>query len=217
MAALEESGAAFASTDRKRADDNEKSTVAFLLQQEVRLNAAEREQYGRFLAKDFFSKSDFGALNEFYGGAWDKLTEEGKTQMSHRLWEGIRRGEYEFSELPDNVKRREAELIYGLLTNPEKTPEGYQNIPPEDREEFVQQYEAGNLEAAYEILDREGFVENVSKSAERPAIERSVKQIEIGKGSMISQANSRDETAAPKKPVELASAKSEVAGFTVPD
>src|SRR5690606_14217747 len=65
--------------------------IAAKAQQEAALSAAEREQYAAFLSLEFFTKEDFPALERFYGGAWDRLSDGGKAEMSHRVWEGVRR------------------------------------------------------------------------------------------------------------------------------
>ena len=171
MAQLEESGVLLGEHDPKKKADRVAGTIAVLMERESRLSTAERQQYGQFLEKDYFTRSDFGPLDQFYGSAWDRLSEDGKDQMSTRVWGGVRRGEYEFTDLPENVRKKEAERIYQFLVNPEKMPESYRQIPAEDREDFIREYKAGNHESAEEILKRDGFTENVSAEANshRPA------------------------------------------------
>jgi len=49
-------------------------------------------------------------LDAFYASSYDKLSDEGKAQMSTRIQEGIRRGEFEFSDLPERVQKKENEF-----------------------------------------------------------------------------------------------------------
>ena len=172
MVELEESGAVSGDQDRKKAADRIAGTIAVLMERESRLSTAEREQYGQFLEKDYFTRSDFGPLDQFYGSAWDRLSEEGKDKMSSRVWGGIRKGEYEFTDLPENVRKKESERIYEFLMNPESMPDSYREIPDEDRKEFIREFEAGNHDAADEVLNREGFAENVSVRQDRPTSEK---------------------------------------------
>ena len=74
---------------------------------EAALNTKEKEQYSGFLKEDFFTKKDFGRLDDFYAHTWDRLSEGGKEQMSKRIWEGVRRNEYKFTDLPKDVQEKE--------------------------------------------------------------------------------------------------------------
>ena len=56
-----------------------------LANKERALNAQEREAYSGFLKENFFTNKDFGALEQFYAKSWDRLSEGGKNQMSHRV------------------------------------------------------------------------------------------------------------------------------------
>lgn len=75
------------SDEKKKRAEAETLGLVYLVQKEARLSAAEKQQYGSFLEKDFFTKNDFDDLDKFYGSAWDRLTDDGKAQMSHRVWE----------------------------------------------------------------------------------------------------------------------------------
>ena len=138
----------------------------YLVERETALSVSERGQYSSFLSKPFFTKSDFAELNEFYGSAYERLTERGKAEMSFRVWEGVRNGEYLFTDLPDNVKEKESERLYNLLANPDQMPENLKNIPEAERQEFMVAMKSGNREAAYKMLDGESFKDSVASSVE---------------------------------------------------
>jgi len=65
--------------------------LAYNPENERRLSAAERKQLAAFLQKARFTKSDFAELDRFYQGPYDRLTDEGKDEMSKRVWNGTRR------------------------------------------------------------------------------------------------------------------------------
>ena len=159
---LEEHGeiSGIADRDEKKRALNE-ALVLYVAVNEPQLSATEKQVYTGFLGKDFFTKSDFEELEEFYGSAWERLSDDGKAQMSHRIWEGVRRGEYEFVELPEQVRRKEADLLYQQLAA-KQLPPNLEAIPQKDREEFIASYKAGNHAKMDEVLNRESFKENVS-------------------------------------------------------
>lgn len=78
-----------------------------LAAKETALSARERETYRGFLEESYFTKKDFGKLDEFYKHGYDRLSEEGKEEMSQRLHEGIKRGEFRFSDLSRAVQERD--------------------------------------------------------------------------------------------------------------
>lgn len=147
------------------AEEREKSlkevAVAVMAEREAALNAEERRQFGEFLKKEHFTKADFGSLEQFYRSAWDRLSEDGKAEMSHRIWEGVRRKEYEFSELPDIVKEKEAQRLRDQLDRTQ-IPSDLQRIPERDRADFTRAWDSGERNQAYEVLDRPVFAENVA-------------------------------------------------------
>lgn len=151
---------------KKEREQQERAAVAHMIEREHRLNAAEKEQYGRFLEQDYFTKENFDELDRFYAHSWDKLSEEGKAEMSHRVWEGIRRDEYEFDELPENVRKKEAERLYQQLDGKAKADEGLNNIPEQDKQDFIREYKAVSDKGVSEVLSREVFTENVSSRKE---------------------------------------------------
>lgn len=155
-----------ATVGKKEREQHERASVAHMVEQEHRLNAAEKEQYGRFLEQDYFTKANFVELDSFYAHSWDKLSDEGKAQMSHRVWEGIRRDEYEFDELPENVRKKEAERLHEQFTGKIQVDTSLQNIPEQDKADFVREYKAGNDQGVSEVLKRDVFSENVSSRKE---------------------------------------------------
>lgn len=81
--------------------------AAALAAKETKLSAEERETYRGFLEEPYFTKKDFGKLDEFYIRSYDRLSEDGKEEMSKRLHEGLRRGEFKFSDLSQAIQRRD--------------------------------------------------------------------------------------------------------------
>jgi hypothetical protein len=146
----------------------QKEATAYLarkqeIERETALNDNEKQTYESFLREDFFTKKDFGRLDKFYSETWERLTESGKTEMSHRIWEGVRRDEYKFTELPKSVREKETKQAYKLLRDPSKGPESALQIPEKDRSDFIRAYESGNQEEAGRILERESFRKNMFK------------------------------------------------------
>lgn len=160
------------SRERKEEARYQYLAIAYLADQEQGLTSAERAQYGSFLERPFFTRADFTELNGFYGSAYDRLSDRGKAEMSHRVWEGIRQGEYLFTDLPENVKEKESERLYALLADTEKIAANLQRIPSEDRKEFMAAMEAGRKEEAARILNGEGFRDNVALSPTAEIVSR---------------------------------------------
>jgi hypothetical protein len=151
-----------AEQDKKEQQAKEAASLAQLVEMEHQLNPEEKQQYAGFLKLDYFTKANFSDLNQFYSNTWDKLSESGKTQMSTRVWEGIRQGEYTFAELPENIRKKEAERLYEQLTGKQDLHPALTNIPAQDRADFVREYEAGNEQAVAAVLSRKSFSLNVS-------------------------------------------------------
>ena len=59
-------------------------------EQETALNAEERKTFVAFMKKPRFKRADFPALDKFYSGPYDRLTERGKDEMSKRIDAGTR-------------------------------------------------------------------------------------------------------------------------------
>lgn len=158
LGALEEKQKAFEEQEERTAD---LQRVAVMVERETALNAAEKEQFRGFLMKEFFTKGDFSSLENFYAGAYDRLTEEGKSEMSYRVWEGVRREEYRFSELPETVKEKEAQRLRNALGAGNRELEA---IPANDRSDFINSWDAGRKEESYQVLNRPAFSKSVSVS-----------------------------------------------------
>ncbi len=67
-------------------------TPAEMAQREKALTEAERQEYAVLLSHERFSKAEFSKLEHFYSHGYDKLSDEGKNQMSQRIWDGTRSG-----------------------------------------------------------------------------------------------------------------------------
>lgn len=59
-------------------------TTSELVEQESELSDTEKAFYRKLLLKQYFTRSDFPAMEAFYTASYDKLTEEGKEQISTR-------------------------------------------------------------------------------------------------------------------------------------
>jgi hypothetical protein len=148
--------------EKEHQQKDKAAAVAQMAQREAALSEHEKETFSGFLAKEFFTKRDFKGLEQFYSQTWDRLSEGGKEEMSHRVWEGIRRGEYKFTELPEIVQEKEAKRLYTKLTAPSVEQDRLNQIPEADRTDFLRAYEAGNQKEARQVLNRESFRRNVS-------------------------------------------------------
>ena len=155
----------------REAEAREQVAVAYLAQKEAALSAAEKQTYSGFLNKPFFTKNDFGNLEQFYSRTWDRLSESGKDEMSHRVWAGIRRNEYTFAELPKTVREKETEHAYKRLRDSAIGSVEAQRIPETDREDFIRAYEAGKREEAEKILGRDSFKKGMFRGPESKSIE----------------------------------------------
>jgi hypothetical protein len=143
----------------------EDAAIAALVANETALSEQEREEYGEFLRKEYFTKRDFAGLEHFYAQTWERLSEGGKDEMSQRVWEGIRRDEYAFSELPESVRKKEAERLFGQIVSGKSEASMIEQIPSTDRDDFVGAFGSGDRQHAYKILDRESFAKNVAVKA----------------------------------------------------
>lgn len=129
--------------EERRKANAELATVVYLVAQETALSQRERQQYGAFIQKDFSTKNDFTALEDFYSNAWDRLTEDGKVEMSQRVWEGVRREEYTFNDLPETVKQKEARSIRDMFAGLRQLPPEMDNISQADRSDFIEAWDDG--------------------------------------------------------------------------
>jgi hypothetical protein len=138
------------------------AAIAQLAENEARLSEEEKKTYSGFLAKEFFTKHDFKALEQFYAHTWNRLSEDGKDEMSHRIWEGVRRDEYKFTELPEIVQEKEAKLAYKKLTADSINQSALAQIPDVDCKDFVEAYRSGDHKKAFHVLDRDSFKRNMA-------------------------------------------------------
>jgi hypothetical protein len=161
----------------RETEAKEQTNAAALAQSESRLNQEERNTFAGFLKEDFFTKADLGRLEDFYTKSWERLSESGKNQMSHRVWDGIRHGEYTFDQLPPAVREKEAKQAYGLLRDSKIDVSGVDEIPDKDRQDFIRAYEAGKKAEAGKILERESFKKAMFRGSES----KSVTNVEAGK------------------------------------
>lgn len=137
------------------------ATVAMLAQKEAALIEKEKQTYSGFLKEEFFTKKDFGKLNDFYTHSYDRLSEGGKEEMSKRIWEGIRHKQYEFADLPAEVKEREAKQAYLELRDGKSRLNSAVALPQKDRKDFITSYEAGDDAESEKVLNRRGFKDNL--------------------------------------------------------
>ena len=137
ITAIEHDGEIGSGEDEKKRNQN--LAMLVIVDREIRLSAQERQTFGGFLEKSFFTRDDFDELDQFYDSAYDRLSKEGKAQMSHRVWEGIRQAEYDFTDLPLNVKKKEADQIYAILSGEKPMPEAMRQIPENDKQDLFQQ------------------------------------------------------------------------------
>jgi hypothetical protein len=163
----------------RETEAKEQTNVIAIAQRESRLNQQERNTFAGFLKEDFFTKKDFGRLEQFYEKTWDRLSESGKNQMSHRIWEGIRHHEYTFDQLPPKVRERETERAYGALVKQPDLAADVSKIPEKDRSDFIRAYEAGKRDEAEKILERESFRSNMFRGAESKSVKHT--GVEIGR------------------------------------
>ncbi len=166
--------------------------VAVMVERETALSEREQEAYAGFLEQEYFTKADFSSLESFYVETWERLSEGGKAQMSHRVWEGVRREEYHFSELPETVKEKEAQRLRDALSAGHKNLEA---IPDTDRGDFIRTWDAGQKTESYKVLDRPSFAKSVAvRAAEVPA---SVVTVDAVKKEAVKAKTDRDEKPAP--------------------
>lgn len=187
-----------AEVEKKEQKAKENANVAQLAEMEHNLSVEEKRQYAGFLKLDYFTKANFEGLEDFYANSWDKLSEGGKDQMSARVWEGIRRKEYTFDELPHIVKEKESERMYMQLTGKIEPSASLQNIPQQDRADFVREYEAGNEKAASRILSRPAFAEYSPDTHDDAATKAA--------SSSIKETSAEQKAASSASPEELLSA-----------
>lgn len=146
---------------KDQTEQQEKGVAIAKAEREIALSQSEQHDYASFLGCEFFTKSMFPRLDHFYSQTWDRLSEEGKAEMSKRVWEGVNQGQYRFNELPESVKEKEAERMHHYLTSENTRCTFDQTIPHSDRQEFCLAYEAGDKQRSYSVLERPSFARAV--------------------------------------------------------
>ncbi len=185
-----ERGARERAEREREAEDRQNGIVAALVERERALNAAEKAEYGELLQRDHFTRADFGRLEHFYSRSWNRLTEGGKDELSHRVWEGVRRHEYRFDELPEVVKEKEAQRVELILSRSQTLPAELEAIPEQDRRDFMQARTNGERQTAYAVLDRPSFAQDVAV-----AVPRTVASVEKGGMEVAKAQTAEAETA----------------------
>ncbi len=142
-----------------------------LVARETALNEAEKREYGALLEHEYFTKNEFGQLGHFYRHSYDRLTDGGKAEMSHRVWEGVRHGQYRFNELPDPVKEKEAQQVQNGLQGAKSSAGDLSAIPESDKADFLRARKNGEREQSYQVLNRQSFAEHVDTTHAEPAHE----------------------------------------------
>lgn len=108
--------------DEKRKNrSTQEIAIAAIVARETRLSEEEKVIYADFLDKDAFEKRDLKKLEHFYTHSYDKLSDGGKAQMSQRIEEGIRRGNFEREDLPDIVRAQRSKDRKEIIES--KSPE----------------------------------------------------------------------------------------------
>jgi len=161
--------------ERKKSDSATAVAIAALVAQESRLSHSERQTYSDFLRQDYFTRDDFKKLDAFYAdsGAWDRLTDEGKKQMSERIWTGVEQGSHSFAELPNNIRKKETDQLADYIKNPEKAPDAVQRMSPEAKQEFIRTYDSGDQGAAQEVLNSEALFGSSQEKTQATSVRRS--------------------------------------------
>lgn len=143
--------------------------IASMVAVESKLNAEEKLRYSELLKKDYFTEADVAQLDDFFEKSYDKLSDPGKREISERLWEGIERGELEFTDLATETRKKEAEFLYRCLNGDAKVDHPLQSMPDEDKADFIRAYEAKDEKAVSEVLSRKSVSQHVGRSASNEA------------------------------------------------
>jgi hypothetical protein len=105
---LQQEGVLNPEQDEKRKNQSiQEIAIAAIVARETRLSQDEKIAFTEFLEKDYFTKKDVKNIDSFYSSSWDKLTDQGKAQMSQRMDEGVRQGELEYHDFSPNTLKKE--------------------------------------------------------------------------------------------------------------
>ena len=143
--------------EKKAAALAQELAVAAKVARESALNHEEKIQYAEFLKVEYFKKSDFDELAAFYSHSWDKLSEEGKDEMSDRVWGGVKRGEYRFDELPAEVAEEEAERLFNKLSEEHDRRVERIGLSESTCVEFAEAWSRGERDRGIRILSDAGW------------------------------------------------------------
>lgn len=159
-----------ASNEKKEKEAKDRSAIAQMVERETKLNEEEKKKYAEFLAKDYFTKSDFADLSRFYadGGAYDRLSDEGKAQMSDRIQEGIDRGKYSRDDLPSDVRRKDAE--FKGLPNQTKQRDGGAEASREASDSELQSRSATQSTSEVDAAKAKGSETNATPQASKRTV-----------------------------------------------
>lgn len=168
--------------DKKvQSEQREQSIAIAKAECELALTLSEQREYASLLTCEFFTRSMFPRLDGFYNNTWDRLSEGGKAEMSKRVWESVRQGQYKFHELPDSVKDKEAKQVACYLTHDSTKGFFANEIKEADRNEFLKAHAAGCKAESYQVLDRPEFaraVANCDAKQLAAAIQRRGKEVD---------------------------------------
>ena len=138
-------------------------------------------------------QDDLDELEGFYAESWDKLSEHGKTEMSTRVWEGIKRRQFSFDELSEPVVEKETDRTYLQLTGKAQLVPNLPHFTPEAKDEFVEKYESGEKKSASKILNRAASAEYPTDNRRADAMGASALNKELEDQTPDSQAPRRTE------------------------
>lgn len=189
--------------EEERQQRESSNLAASMAAKEEGLNKQEREQYRQFLEKDHFTKGDFVALEGFYSSAWDRLSENGKDQMSQRVWGGVKRGEYQFTELPEVVKEKEADRLEEILKAGPSRPSSVWEVPEADRADFMKARDQDRKQESFEVLNRPSFAATLGSAKEREVSSQVVVEGQEANKAAVAKAP-KEPAATSSKPVEKA-------------
>ena len=186
------------------------TAAAVLTAKETKLSADERAAYRGFLEESYFTKKDFGRLDEFYTHGYDRLSEGGKDQMSKRFWEGVNQGEYQFGDAPSVMQQKEAERAKEHLGLDDLNAKQVGGMPKEEQRAFADAYNSDDRTAAKQVLARN----LLGRTNDRPVASKADRS--SGKNEPSSALADIDLSAIDLKNVQLADA-TQVTSTSVPD
>jgi hypothetical protein len=166
--------------DEEHKEEEQKQSevaMASLAEKETALDADEKAEYNGFLKEDFFTKKDFHRLDVFYAHSWDRLSQGGKDEMSHRIWEGVRRDEYKITDLPKSVQEKEEKQAYQVLRNSTGQSATTSRVPEQDRVDYLRAYESGSRDEAAKVLDRQSFKANMFRDADSTPVQHAAQNV----------------------------------------